>query len=422
MVVAWVSLAALVAVIAVSCVSRLNVGLLAIALAWVIGVYVAPWYGLALDARSVLAGFPAELFVTLLGVTLLFTLAGVNGTLEQVARAAVGCCRGRAALVAPMFFALAAGLSTLGAGNIAAAALVAPMAAAVAERLGISRLLMVIAVGHGAIAGGLSPFTPMGVIANTLLARMDLAGHEWTTYALNLAANLLVASGGYVLLRGWRAAAGSQRAADLPALVPGGPTHPPFRAAHAATLAVIGLLVAGVVGLGAHVGLAAFAAAALLIVLRLSDQQRALGLLPWGVMVMVTGMTMLVSVLEKTGGLELFTDVLSRLATQRTLVPLMALVTGVISVFSSTSGVVLPTFLPTARGLAERLGGDPLAVATAINIGSSIVDVSPVSTIGALCVAPLSVGEGRGRLFRGALAWGLSMAVVGGVVSWLLVG
>ena len=36
-------------------------------------------------------------------------------------------------------------------------------------------------------------------------------------------------------------------------------------------------------------------------------------------------------------------------------------------------------------------GGDPLAVALSINVGSSLVDVSPLSTIGALCVAAAGV-------------------------------
>ena len=415
--VAWLSVAALVATIAVSCTSRLNVGLLAIALAWLLGVYIAPSQGLDIGARGVIAGFPAELFVTLLGVTLLFTLAQVNGTLEQVAAGAVGCCRGSAAWVSPMFFVLAAVLSTVGAGNIAAAALVAPMAAAVVVRMGISPLVMVIMVGHGAIAGGLSPFSPMGIIASNLLEKMALSGHEWRIYGYNFAANAIVAAGGYLLLKGWRS---TPRDGGQASEIDTAPKPESFEKAHSATLTVIGLLIVAVVGFGAHVGLASFAAASVLIAGRLAEERDAFRRLPWGVMVMVCGMTMLVAIVEKTGGLELFTNLLASLATERTLVPLIAWVTGVISVFSSTSGVVLPTFLPTATGLVQRLGGDPLAVATAISIGSSIVDVSPVSTIGALCIAPLSSVEERVRLFRSVLAWGLSMSLVGALVCWAL--
>ena len=103
---------------------------------------------------------------------------------------------------------------------------------------------------------------------------------------------------------------------------------------------------------------------------------------------MVTGVSTLVALLEKTGGMTLFTDLLARLASPRTLDGVIAFVTGAISLYSSTSGVVLPAFLPTVPGLVHRVGcGDPLAVALSINVGSSLVDVSPLSTIGALCVA-----------------------------------
>ena len=77
---AWLSLGALVVAMIVSCVSEINVGVLALALAWLVGVYAG---GLGLN--EVLSGFPVQLFLTLAGVTLLFTQAQLNGTLDRVA-------------------------------------------------------------------------------------------------------------------------------------------------------------------------------------------------------------------------------------------------------------------------------------------------------------------------------------------------
>jgi hypothetical protein len=95
----------------------------------------------------------------------------------------------------------------------------------------------------------------------------------------------------------------------------------------------------------------------------------------------------------------------------------IALVTGLISTYSSTSAVVLPTFLPTAPGLVQQVGGgNPLAVALSINVGASIVDVSPLSTLGALCVAAVAEPEIARDLFRKLLIWGFSMAVVGALL------
>jgi hypothetical protein len=72
-------------------------------------------------------------------------------------------------------------------------------------------------------------------------------------------------------------------------------------------------------------------------------------------------------------------------------------------------------------GLAERLAGaDPMAIAMSMNVGSHLVDVSPLSTIGALCIASVPAGDMSRRLFNQMLAWGLSMTVVGAVLCYVL--
>ena len=92
----------------------------------------------------------------------------------------------------------------------------------------------------------------------------------------------------------------------------------------------------------------------------------------------------------------------------------MAFTTGFISIYSSTSGVVLPAFLPTVPGLAAQVGGvEPLAIASSMNVGAHLVDVSALSTLGALCMASAPKHEDSRKLFNKLMAWGLSMTVVG---------
>jgi hypothetical protein len=136
---------------------------------------------------------------------------------------------------------------------------------------------------------------------------------------------------------------------------------------------------------------------------------------------MVCGVTILIALIEKTNGMALFTDLLAKTATKDTVTGVIAFITGMISVYSSTSGVVLPAFLPTVPGLAQQLGGaDPVAIALSINVGSNLVDVSPLSTIGALCIAAAPAGTDIRRLFNMMLAWGLSMTIVGGLLCWVM--
>ena len=176
---------------------------------------------------------------------------------------------------------------------------------------------------------------------------------------------------------------------------------------HWITLATIAILVVGVVGFRVHVGMGAFAAAVVLILVKVADERPAIAALPWSVIMMVSGVTVLTSLLEKTGGIDLFTTILARLATERTVNGLIALITGLISVYSSTSGVVLPAFLPSVPGLVAKLGGgDPLAIASSILIGGHLVDVSPLSTVGALCIASAPITADRRLLFNQVLDLG----------------
>ena len=69
MVLAWISLAALIVVIVASCTTTINPGVLAIVFAWVIGVYLGAMLGKPIGLKAVMAGFPTELFLTLVGVT-----------------------------------------------------------------------------------------------------------------------------------------------------------------------------------------------------------------------------------------------------------------------------------------------------------------------------------------------------------------
>jgi len=419
---AALSLVALLVAIVMSCTSRLHVGFLAIALAWLLGVY-----GAGMSAGQVMSGFPTSLFLTLTGVTLLFSQAQANGTLDLVAHRAVGYCRGNVGVMPMMFFVLTFVLASIGPGNIASTALVAPMAMAVAGQVGVPAFLMAIMVGNGANAGSLSPIAPTGVIVNGIMANVGLAGHEWSTYVNNAVAHALVAFAAYLLFGGWRLL--SRRHEGTLAVPTSGSSTEAigvgsrFERPHLITLVVIAALIVGVVFLDVNVGLAAFAGAVLLSLLRVGDELEAVRIMPWRVIMMVCGVTVLISLLETTGGLDLFTRMLASMSTKETVTGVVAASTGFISIYSSTSGVVLPAMLPTVPGLVEQLGGgNALAIASSMNIGGHLVDVSPLSTLGALCMAAAAPGVDTRDLFNKLMAWGLSMTVVGGITCYLMFG
>jgi Na+/H+ antiporter NhaD/arsenite permease-like protein len=379
-----ITLAALALAILLSAVSRLHIGVLAIAFAWVIGVGVG-----GMTVGEVTSGFPVNLFLTLTGVSLLFSQASVNGTLAKVATLALLLCRGRVGLVPMLYFLVGAVLASAGPGNIATAGLLAPMAMATALRMKIPLFLMAIMVGNGANAGSLSPIAPTGIIVSGIMEGIGLDGLEIRTWLYNLVAHALVAFAAYFLFGGWALLRRAERVtADASA-------PEPFDRNNAITLGIIGLLILGVLTLGMHIGMAAFGAAVILSLFRTADDESALRAIPWSTILLVCGVTILVTLLERTDGMEILTDTVARVSTRATILPLVP-------------------------ALSASLGGGlDEAIASTMNVASHLVDVSPISTIGALAVASVGSGPRSRRLFNQLLAWGLSMTVAGALLGWL---
>lgn len=406
---AVLSLLALLLVIAASLTSRINVGLLAVALAWLIAVFAAGW-----KVDAVMATFPSSLFLTLLGVSVLFGVAQANGTMEAVARETVRLLRGRSAALPFLFFVLSCAISTAGPGAISATALMAPIAMGLAVRAEIPVVLAALMVGNGANAGNLSPIGAIGMVVHSLMAKAGLPGNEWNVYLANFTAHALAAILGWLLFGG--PALRRSAAADVQ-----GPTEP-LTARHWWTLVVIGVWIVGLIFFKLNPGLSAFVAASVLILTKLGDDTATAARVPWSVITMVCGVSVLIGVLEKTGGLDLFTTLLARVATPDTVNGTIAGISGLISTYSSTSGVVYPAFLPTVPGLVQKLGGgDPMQVAMSISVGAALVDVSPLSTIGAMCIAALPPGQDSKRLFRQLLIWGFCMTIAGAVFCQLFI-
>ena len=291
---AYLSVIALLLVMAASFGTRLNVGVLAVALAWLVAVFGAGW-----KADAVMAVFPSSLFVTLLGVTLLFGVMQANGTMAALTQRAIRACGGRAGWLPLLLFALACTLSTMGPGAVATIALLAPVGMAAGARAGLSPLLTALMLGNGANAGNLSPFSAVGVIVSAGMTKAGVGGHEWQAWAANFVAHALAAALALGAVRRQATAARGARRGRW--------------AAHGAGAASLGDIrrsalawVAAVVFLKVNLGFAAFAAAAVLVLIRAGDDTAMLRHVPWSVIVMVCGVSLLVGVLEGTGGLDLF--------------------------------------------------------------------------------------------------------------------
>ncbi len=412
------SLLSLLAVIAISSVSKVNVGVIALAFAWAVGLYFA-----GLPAARIAAGFPSSLFLLLFGVTLLFGQIQMNGTLDRLAGFAMRAARGRRPLIPVTFFFMAAVFSAIGPGNIAAVALLAPFAMAVSGRLKIGAFLTAAMVVSGANAGTFSPLAPTGLIANGLAGRIGLQMDPWSqVFVPNFIAQSVIALATYVFFGGVRlwvleVEPGQKYPATAPAEGSAEWARP-----HGLSIAAIAILVAGVTIFKADAGFLSITLAALLALFGskgspAAEARKAISAVPWDAIIMVCGVSTLVAVLESTGGMARFAELLARASTPHNVTGIVAFATGLLSVFSSSSGVIMPAFIPAVPGLAGHLpGADPAAIVAAINVGSHVVDVSPLSTLGALCLASAPAAEDRSRLFRNLLIYGISLSLFGAAV------
>lgn len=406
---ALVALLLLVAILVLAAVrSDLNAGIFAVAVAYGLGLWV-----MDLSAAEVAGFLPSQLVLTIVGVALLFEMAQQNGTLGRLTAVAIRLVRGNARLLPISFFLLTFALSAMGPGNIAATVLVAPIAMPTAVAAGISPFLMAVLVCTGANAGAFSPVSVTGNINTALIQKIGLTEpllplQIFLTVALIQAVTALTA---YFLLGGYRV----QRHAEVPKVSQQG-----FELRHILTLLAIGLFIVALVIFQVPAPAAAFALVAILSLFRLGDADASIKALPWGVLLLISGLSILIGLLEKVGSLELTTHLLAQAATPQTVNAVLAFFAGLASVGSSSSGVVMPLFIPLAPQILERVGvADLTSAVVAIDLGSHMVDVSPLSTLGALCLAALPNSHNRSRLFRQLLGWGLSMTVAGALLAWV---
>ena len=419
---ALMSILALVILVGISCVNEdLNVGFLGIAFGIIVG-------GVFSDtaATKIMNAFPLSLFMILVGVTFLFGMAQTNGTMEKLTAYSIRVCKGNTALIPIIIFLLSDFLTTIGPGNIAGCALMAPVAMAIAGKVRMPAFLMTLLVVGACNAAAFSPFAPTGIISNGIMM----------VYFKSTLAQGFVTVVGFLVMGGMKWLSEQRGAAlDIDELAP---KPEPFNAAQKTTLLMVTILILLVVVPGlpgmksmfpkpllnmlSNVGSISFVLSIVLMLTGYGDSKAAVKVMPWSVIMMVCGVSVLIDVMDKSGGLNFLVQIMSSVAGPTTICFWAAFVPAVISAYSSSSGVVMPMFLPMTPGLVELTGGDAIGIISSINVGSHLVDTSPLSTLGALCIASAPDYEDKGVLFRKLLIWGLSMSIVSGIVCFVFFG
>jgi Na+/H+ antiporter NhaD/arsenite permease-like protein len=408
----------------------INMGALAFALAFLIGTFFVN-----MSANAILAGFPGDLFVTLVGITYLFAIAQKNGTIDLLVHWAVRMVGGRVVAIPWVMFGVAAVLTAVGAVSPAAVAIIAPIALRFARHYRIDPLMMGLLVVHGAQGGGFSPISIYGGITNQIVARAGLPGNETALFLASLIFNLVMAIGVFFAFGGARLIGQRDTGpheefeeggrASLPVTGHGGTPaapnsehHIPKGATRDQLLTLAGLIILGVGSLafGLNVGMVAITIAVVLALLSPNAQKGAIDKVSWSTVLLIAGVITYVGVLQKSGAIDSVSNGVAGLGSPLLAALLLCYIGGVVSAFASSTGVlgaIIPLAVPFLAG--GEIGA--VGMIASLAISATIVDVSPFSTNGALVLANAPEDE-RDRLFRRFLIYSGLVVVAGPALAW----
>ena len=387
-----------VAVVIIAFLKKMNVGLLAIAVAVVLGRF------FNIEDKVIISGFSTSLFATLVGITFLFTIVNSTGALELSAKKIVSLV-GKKIWLIPIFVYIAGFIiAAVGPGAIPALAIIPPIAVTLALQVGYNPVMLALIGVTGLMAGRMTPITPEGVLISGILTGQGLDDVMISVLISNIIMTITFSFIVYIVYKGYKVKSEGEglKLSDTPK----------FTAQQLISLSGILVMLLLIIFVKVNVGLAAFLVATTLTFFKIGDESISLKNIPWGTIMLVLGVGVLMNIVDLAGGIDVLSNVLSSIMTPKTAAPIMGITAGLLSWGSSALGVVYPTLIPTVGGIVESVGSVTVAeLVAAIGAGGSCAGISPASTGGALILAALASNkanftkEEEGKVFVSLFLW-----------------
>lgn len=400
--------AAIVAAVALGYKTKINIGLFAIAFAYLIGCF-----GMGLSPSEIIGMWPLKIFFVIFSVCLFYSFATVNGTLEKLAEHLIYRCRSMPQLLPFAVFFAATLIAAMGAGYYTVLAFMAPITLLLCERTGMSLIVGGMAVNYGALSGANFMSSQSGIIFRGLMTNAGISDNQAFINAAGIFASTLIIPllviSAFVFLAGHgRALKASAFTASAPA-----PLNGQQRTTLWLTLAMMVIVLAAPVAsiilpdnatvtfinAKMDIGLLASIFSVIALLLKLGDERKAMASVPWGTLIMICGVGMLISVAIKAGTIAILASWIGS-SIPPILVPVVfGVVAAFMSIFSSTLGVVTPALFPLVLPIAQNIGIEPMILFIAIVAGAQATSISPFSSGGSLILGSCSNDKSRGSLF-----------------------
>lgn len=391
------SLLVLIAIFVIPAIAPLNMGLVGLVAAYAFGTL-----AIGLSGKEVTALLPSDLFLTLVGVTFLFSVAQQNGTVHWLATIISRLSSPRTVPIA--VFGATCSLTAFGGLAPAAVALLLPVAMTYARTVGLSPFLLGLLVIHGSQAGGFSPLGVYGGIAHGALSEAGLPWKPLVPFAASFLANAGAA------IAAWHFYARRRAGSSGPAS-PIAVTTDSLKDRRQAFVTLGGLLAFAVLTLAFQLDIGPAAiGVGLALTLAGPSNRTVVQAMPWTEILLITGIATYVAVLQKAGVIASVGELVAAVGNRGLAVFLLFAIAAVVSAFASSTAV-LGSLIPLAVPL---LVGEPEAapfIIAGICVAATIVDVSPFSTAGALVISNAAEGD-RQSVTR-------DLMVYGGIVTFL---
>lgn len=372
-------------------ITGVNTGLISMAFAYLIGSFV-----LGISPGAIQTFWPVKIFFVLFSVSFFYNYSTNNGTMDKLAHLILYKF-GRSAKAFPfVIFVVAWIMSAAGAGAYSIIALLCPISFIICEGIGMSKVLAGMSIYYGAVAAGAWPTSSTGATQASIIASSGFEAQA-TTYGMY---NTMALTGFflislvimYFVFKGHKVSG-----QDLKMERPEAFTQQQKKSLALIATFVIVLLVPyflgiflpseGFLGLLQKYNDVAFTAIILSIVatlLKVGDEKKALLMVPWNTIVMICGIGIVVSVAVEAGTIKMITEAVSNVKSPFWVPLIMSLGAGIMSIFSSTTGVVLPTLYPTVGAIASATNVTPILLMMGIIMGSCATGMSPFSACGGI--------------------------------------
>ena len=418
---------AILLAIAIGYKTKINIGLFAIVFAYLIGSF-----GLDLTASQVVNFWPIKIFFIIFAVTLFYNVAMVNGALEKLASHLLYACRNFPILLPLAIFASATVIAALGAGFYTVLAFMAPMTLLLCQKTGMSKIIGGMAVNYGALAGANFMTSQSGVIFRGIMEGVGVEPAQAFTNSTAIFVTTLIVPivviGSYLLFNHKKL--NINITAEKPA---------PFDPKQKQSLILIITLMAVVLIIPilnlimphnhliaflnskVDIGFMAIIFAVISLLLKLADEKKVVAMVPWGTLIMICGVGMLIEVAIQAGVINELSDWVSTTIPFWIIPVAMCVIGAFMSLFASTLGVVTPALFPIVPAIAVATGYNPTVLFVCIVVGAQASAISPFSSGGSLILGSTPQGVNQSQLFNDLLFRAVPLGFIAALLAAVVV-